>query len=336
MVTARSNEEEENRYGDYASGLRIERTLAYLESIPDARERISECEVASDQARSIQGKIAAIRRNAVYELTLRPGSSGESVAVELGVSPKAVSAAISEARKADLQLFREALKLYQGVAWTDLAGPEIVAARSTRDVLFAARTVLRAGVTRDLKTESEETFEILQNAQQRATALAAAGKVEIPSSLWARRPIGQTPPDYSDVPPEYLPLAQVLNALPQVVGWVADSRLSDDWMMSWQIRPAEPYSTVFDAGPHRDGWATSEWLVWLLRDYERSGYAMNYYMSSPPPFLNEPGESLSFVVSFPKHDGGKIVHPTELAEWVKTMWEQNGYASVEWPGGATS
>jgi biotin operon repressor len=330
------SDEEANRYGDYTSGLRVERTLAYLESIPDARERIAECETASDQARSIQGKIAAIRRNAVYELTLRPGSSGESVAVELGVSSKAVSAAISEARKADLQLFREALKLYQHVAWTDLPAPEIAAARSTRDVLFAARTVLRAGVTRDPKSESEETFEILDQAQQRAIVLAEAGKVEVPTSPWARRPIGQTPPDYSAVPPEYLPLAQVLNALPQVVGWVTNSRLSDEWMMSWQIRPAEPYSTVFDAGPHRDGWATTEWLVWLLRDYERSGYAMNYYMSSPPPFLNEPGESLSFVASFPKQAGGKIVDPVELAQWVKTMWDQTGYTPLEWPGGVAS
>ena len=320
-----------NRYGDYASGLRVERTLAYLDSIPDPRQRIRECEIASEQARSIQSKIATIRRKAVYELTLRPGSSGESVAVELGVSPKAVSAAISEARKTDLQLFRAALELYQSMAWTDLSGQEIAAAHSTRDVLFAARTVLRAGATRQLVSESDATFEILEDAQRRATALAAAGKVDVPAPLWARRPIGQTPPDYSNVPSKYLPLARILNALPQVIGWVADSKLDDDWMMSWQIRPAEPYSTVFDAGPHRDGWATSEWLVWLLRDYERSGYAMHHYMASPPPFLNEPGESLSFVVTFPKYSDEKIVDPNALAAWVKTTWDKTGYATITWP-----
>jgi transposase-like protein len=330
------NAQDENRYGDYASGLRVERTLAYLDSIPDARERIRECEIASEQARSIQSKIATIRRKAVYELTLRPGSSGESVAVELGVSPKAVSAAISEARKADLTLFREALGLYQSIAWTDLASPEIAAARSTRDVLFAARTILRAEVSRNLESESDETFEMLERAQQRARLLASAGKVEVPTSLWPRRPIGQTLPDYSNVPPRYLSLARALNALPQVIGWVSDSGLNDDWMMSWQIRPAEPYSTVFDAGPHRDGWATSEWLVWLLRDYERSGHAMNYYMSSPPPFLNEPGESLSFVVSFPKHSDQKLVDPDELAAWLKSTWDKTGYEDVAWPDEAAS
>jgi transposase-like protein len=322
---------DENHYGDYASGIRVERTLAYLESIPDPYDRIKECGVASDQARAIQGKIAAVRRRAVYEATLRPGASGESVAAELGVSPKAVSAAISEFRKADLELFRSALSLYGRSATTVLPQAEIDAARSSRDVLFAAKTVLKAHVGRVLGAENDDAFSTLEDSAERARALAQAGRLEVPSSAWDRKPIGQTEPDYARVPPAYRYLARVLNALPQILVSIWENQSDNQWMLSWAIRPAEPYSTVFDAGPHRDGWATTEWLVWFLRDYVRAGYDIDQYVTSPPPFLNEPGESMSFVALFARGGELKEVDPDEFASSIMSTWDTTGYAPVDWP-----
>lgn len=324
-------DEGESHYGDYASGIRIERTLAYLASIPDPYARIKECEVASDQARAIQGKIAAVRRKAVYEATLKPGASGESVAAELGVSAKAVSAAISEFRKADLELFRLVLSMYGESAKTKLSQAEIDAARSSRDVLFAAKTVLKAHVGRDLQSEDDGVFETLEDAAARARSLAEAGHLDVPSPGWDRKPMGQTEPDYDHIPRPYRYLARVLNALPQVLVSVWEGDGDSQWMISWAIRAAEPYSTVFDAGPHRDGWATTEWLVWFLRDYIRGGYDVDQYVTSPPPFLNEPGESMSFVAVFEKETALKRVDPDEFAVSVMSTWEQTGYASVEWP-----
>ncbi len=318
-------------YDDYARGIRVERTLAYLESIPDPYQRIRECGVASDQARTIQSKIAAIRRQAVYEATLKPGSSGESVAVELGVSAKAVSTAIGEFRKADLQLFREALSLYGNGASTTVPEAELRAAAGTRDVLFAARTVLRAHAARDLSSELDTLFEPLENAAHRARVLASTGQVEYPKSAWEHLPIGQLQPDIDGMPPEHRRLGHVLNALPQVLVSIWGAEDEDDWYVSWHIRPAEPYSTVFDAGPHRDGWATTEWLVWLLRDYQRAGYDIDQYVTSPPPFLNEPGESLSFVVRFGRRGDGKSVDSIELADYVMSTWATTGYQEVDWP-----
>lgn len=324
------DESEDSHYGDYASGIRVERTLAHLQSIPDPYERIHECEVASDQARRIQGKIAAIRRQAVYEATLQPGASGESVAAELGVSSKAVSTAISEFRKADLELFRSALSLYILDASAPLSRTEIEAARSTRDVLFAAKTVLKANAGRNLSEETDELFETLEQVADRARSLARVGRVDVPQAAWDRRPLGQRQPDYDRIPPKYRRLAQVVNALPQILAETWDGDESE-WLISWGIRPAEPYSTVFDAGPHRDGWATTEWLVWFLRDYVRAGYDLEQYMTSPPPFLNEPGESLAFVARFQKASDLKVVDPNELADSIISTWDETGYTGVEWP-----
>ena len=322
---------EENRYGDYASGIRVERTLAYLASIPDPIQRVKECEEASEQARRIQAKIAVIRRKAVYEATLRPGASGESVAAELAVTPKAVSAAISEFRKADLMQFRHVLSLYGAYASTALSRAELAAAQTTRDVLVAARTVLRAGSSRNVGSESAEIFGVLDEAENRARFLAGVGRIEVPDSLWKRHHIAQSQPNYSDVPVRYQYLARILNSLPKILADVSDSGGEDNWMISWRVRPAEPYSTVFDAGPHRDGWATTEWLVWLFGDYMRSGYDVYQYPSSPPPYLNEPGESLSFVTMINAKSDRKVVDPNTLAAWIIEMWNETGYVEVAWP-----
>lgn len=322
-----------NRHPDdeYTRGLRVERTLAHLESIPDPLERIRECEYATTQARTISRQIAAVRRKAVYELTLRPGASGETVAAELGVSAKAVSAAISEFRRDDLVQLRHALSLYPEHAATKLPEPEQAAALVTRDVLAAARAVLRANESRDLSRESDETFEVLTNAAQRARALATLGHVDVPRSVLEEPAPGPHEPDFERTDPAFRFLDRTLNALPQIAGYVTNSRQDSSWVMSWSIEAAEKYSSVADAGPHRDGWLATEWLVWFLRDYERAGYDIDTYVSSPPPFLNHPGSSLSFVAAFSRGGPLRPVDANELASSLREVWDETGYVDVEWP-----
>lgn len=321
--------DDENRYGDYAGGIRVERVLAHLSSIPDPYERIHECAEASEQARSIQSKIAAIRRQAIYEATLEPGASGDSVAATLGVSPKAVSSAISDYRKEDLALFREVLAVYLNGVPTEQPSTILKAASGTRDVLFAAKTVLDTNSSRTIKDETEEQFELLERGADRARVLARTGRVELKSGGWDRSLLFQATPDESHLSASQKFLSRVLNSLPQIFVSVWEDE--SDWYISTHVRAAEPYSSVFDAGPHRDGWASAEWLVWFFRDWARSGYSVEQYPTSPPPFLNEPGESMALVARFDSDPNLKSVGPLELAESVIKVWDQTGYSEVDWP-----
>lgn len=321
------------QYDDYSTGLRVERTLAYLSGIPDPIHRARECSLVADQARGIQGEIGAVRRQAVYEATLRPGSTGESVAAELGVSPKAVSLASSEFRRTDLALFREALHLYAAGATDSLTPQAITPAVNTRDVIVAAKTVSRADVGR-LHGEIPATdWKILEKASDRARALLTTAKVEFERPLWLTPTLAYaTEPDYSAMAPSVRRAVQVLNALPGILAQGWESRESPaEWWLSWQILPAEAHSTVFDSGPHRDGWAATEWLVWFTHDLIRSDKQVHLHVTSPPPYLNQPGESLSFNIWGIFGDGRNTYTPGALAEWLIKLWNDCGFTEVIWP-----
>lgn len=88
----------------------------------------------------LQAAVATIRRAAVYDATLRPGATADTVAAELGVSVKAISKAIAEQRAADRDLMRDALAVAAVVM--DVSARELDQAASTRDVPLMARRTL--------------------------------------------------------------------------------------------------------------------------------------------------------------------------------------------------
>ena len=72
----------------------------------------------------------------------------------------------------------------------------------------------------------------------------------------------------------------------------------------------------FDAGHTEDGWFALEFIAWIVRDWGRGGHHGSLEATSPPPYLNEPGSCLSFVLEGWGHED-----PDELAEFIDELRE---------------
>jgi hypothetical protein len=44
------------------------------------------------------------------------------------------------------------------------------------------------------------------------------------------------------------------------------------------------------------GWRTLEFLAWVCTDMIRAGERLTFFPTAPPPYLNKPGDCLSFVL----------------------------------------
>jgi hypothetical protein len=44
------------------------------------------------------------------------------------------------------------------------------------------------------------------------------------------------------------------------------------------------------------GWRTLEFLAWTYTDMIRAGERLKFFPTSPPPYLNTPGNCLSFII----------------------------------------
>ncbi len=279
---------------DDASAVHIEQILSYLRSVPDPVQRVHECAAAVDRFRGLQKHIGAIRRHAVYEATLRPGANGESVAAELGVTPKAVSQATATYRRQELAYLKSVLRECRTHPLDAAVVREIDVAVKGRDVIQHARLIIRAADDLHTWDLGEGEWRFLDEGEQRARKILAVANID-PGRPDYRPPmlsgIPETPPnDHVVAEPDrfYDWPVQVLNALPGITA-MAGRREYDPpgkWMLSWQILPALPHTTVFETGPHRDGWAITEWLVWFNRDLARAGRGITTTVTSPPPYPN--------------------------------------------------
>jgi hypothetical protein len=54
------------------------------------------------------------------------------------------------------------------------------------------------------------------------------------------------------------------------------------------------------------GWRTIEFIAWLYTDMSRAGERVFLFPTAPPPYLNEPGQCLSYVLEVHAHDGGDL------------------------------
>jgi hypothetical protein len=76
------------------------------------------------------------------------------------------------------------------------------------------------------------------------------------------------------------------------------------------------------------GWFAMEFLAWVVNsDSRRAGANLEFFPTSPPPYLNEPGEMLCFVI-----EGRKPEKPEKFAEYLKFLKE----AAYVTPGQARS
>lgn len=70
------------------------------------------------------------------------------------------------------------------------------------------------------------------------------------------------------------------------------------------------------------GWRTLEFLGWLSTDMIRAGERMELFPTSPPPYLNEPGECLSFVIEVHPKDGDENERFANIAAFIKNCREK--------------
>jgi len=153
-----------------------ERALATLRAIADPIARARAAEGWADRARSLQSQIADIRRRAVYEATLRPGSTGESVAAELGVSPKSVSVSIATLRAEDRAMFGAALQVLMRPGVCAVSGDQLARGLRARDVLVQAQALLDAmGPGYDAAGLDSADMSLLAEAAARAGDVLRAG-----------------------------------------------------------------------------------------------------------------------------------------------------------------
>lgn len=309
-----------------------DRLVRGLQLIVNPLERIASCDNAAADARELQGEIAAVRRQAIYEATLVPGETGESIAARLQVSPKSVSSAITDFRRRDLDLFRRALSVYlEGSVTTTVSSPELEVAHGTRDVLHAAKTVLRANNSRTLQDEPDAVWDLLEESAIRARQLTVPAGVDVPRASWEDYE-GETPVDYSRTPPRLLGVMRSLNALPGIRVYCSDSRdYTDGWEIWFSPQSEEPLGSVAEFGPSRHGWLSIEWLVWFFKDVHRAGHDVDWGCGSAAPFLNHPGDSMSFFANFNQSGEGRGLSPEEFDASLRSAWDETGHVDVRWP-----
>lgn len=141
-----------------ATEITTSNAVELLPQVNDPIERAFACDnLLQRTIPGIQQAVAAIRRAAVYDATLRPRATAATVAEELGVSVKAVSKAVAEQRSADRTLMAAAL--------TSL---DFDPAASTRDVPLMARRLLDAIATAGVGRLSPAEQEAVHRARERA------------------------------------------------------------------------------------------------------------------------------------------------------------------------
>lgn len=70
------------------------------------------------------------------------------------------------------------------------------------------------------------------------------------------------------------------------------------------------------------GWRTLEFLAWLTTDMIRAGERMEFFPTSPPPYLNNPGKCLSFVIEIHPKNGDELERFSRIAAFIKDCREK--------------
>jgi len=66
------------------------------------------------------------------------------------------------------------------------------------------------------------------------------------------------------------------------------------------------------------GWRALEFLAWLINNaYQRDAHHVTLYPVAPPPYLNTPGQVLSFAL-----EGFDGENPDALADWMQQVRER--------------
>jgi hypothetical protein len=70
------------------------------------------------------------------------------------------------------------------------------------------------------------------------------------------------------------------------------------------------------------GWRTLEFLAWTCSDMIRSGERLEVFPTSPPPYLNTPGDCLSFVIECHPLDGDQEERFSRVASFIQSCHDE--------------
>ena len=125
--------------------------------------------------------------------------------------------------------------------------------------------------------------------------------------------------DYSKIDPSIRGLVLAPNAFPGVTTIGSCGGHPDPSPGQW---PEGSWYVKMRFDHDEDGWMALEFLAWAInRDYS-SVHKVFFYPTSPPPYLNEPGQMLAFALE------GQETAANDLAHFLNTERE-NDFISVE-------
>lgn len=79
--------------------------------------------------------------------------------------------------------------------------------------------------------------------------------------------------------------------------------------------PEGSWYVMFTVQQTDQGWFALEFLAWAINnDYRRGGHPVLILPIAPPPYLNEPGRSLQFVI-----EGSADANAAVLAMWLNQL-----------------
>jgi len=116
-----------------------------------------------------------------------------------------------------------------------------------------------------------------------------------------------------DLDPSLSALAAALEKLPGVVIVSAGKIDPDSWWIAFQL-DRDPAGRLSE-----DGWLSLEFITWLV-NHDASNDPVALIMDSLPPYLNNPGSTLEFLLK-----GWDGFDPDELARWIAQIRDEVGF-----------
>lgn len=126
-------------------------------------------------------------------------------------------------------------------------------------------------------------------------------------------------PPYDEMDQNIVTLAKVLNSFDGIYtigscGGHEDPEPYQNAEGTWRILFCLQTATSY--APSTAAWLSLEFIVWAFNnDFRRGGWDVNITAYSPPPYLNELGNSISFSAE------GNSVDPDEVAEMLRRFKE---------------
>lgn len=124
---------------------------------------------------------------------------------------------------------------------------------------------------------------------------------------------------YDELDTRIKPLVEAVNALPGIVTLGSCAGHPDPKPGQY---PEGRWYVKFQVEHNEEGWRSLEFLAWIASDLQRGNYAVILEAKSPPPYLNYPGASLSFVLE------GEDVDPEETVARFLSQMHADCYVAV--------